>query len=159
MKVKLIVLAFFCLLSFVTAEAKKPENLKYDIECVGNGAQSTYLVKVWVYGKASQITSDVLKKYAVHGVIFKGYSGRNGCTSQKPMAQSPVLEQERADFFDAFFNNDRSYAKYTTEVDGTTERVKVGKEYKIAAVISVSKELLRQDLEKAGIIRGLSSGF
>jgi len=40
-----------------------------------------------------------------------------------------------------------------------TESVKVGKEYKIGVVVSVSKDQLRKDLEAAGIIKGLSSGF
>jgi hypothetical protein len=158
MKVKFLLIAFLCSLAW-PMNAKKPETLRYDIECAGNGSQGTYLVKVWVYGKERQITSDVLKKYAVHGVIFKGFAGKNGCAAQKPLAQSPALEQEKADFFDAFFNTDKAYAKYVTEVEGTTERVKVGKEYKIGAIISVSKDLLRKDLEEAGIIRGLSDGF
>ena len=38
--------------------------------------------------------------------------------------------------------------------------VKVGKnEYKVGVVISVSKDLLRKDLEAAGIIKGLGAGF
>jgi hypothetical protein len=158
MKVKFLLIAFLCSLA-LSINAGKPENLRYDIECAGNGSQGTYLVKVWVYGKEKKITSDAIKKYAVHGVIFKGYAGKSGCTSQKAIAQSPALEQEKAGFFDAFFNTDKAYAKYVTEVEGTTERVKVGKEYKIGAIISVSKDLLRKDLEAAGIIRGLSDGF
>jgi GTP-sensing pleiotropic transcriptional regulator CodY len=37
--------------------------------------------------------------------------------------------------------------------------VKVGKEYKVGIVVSVAKDALRKDLEDAGIIKGLSSGF
>ena len=39
------------------------------------------------------------------------------------------------------------------------DRVKVGKEYKIGIVVSVMKDQLRKDLEAAGIVKGLSSGF
>ena len=39
------------------------------------------------------------------------------------------------------------------------DRMKVGKEYKIGVIVSVFKDALRQDLESAGIIKGLSSGF
>jgi len=159
MKKVLFLGAMLCLITF-SINAKKPENLRYDIECAGNGIQGTYLVKVWVYGKSNKISSEEIKKYAVHGIIFKGYAGNNsGCVSQKPLAQSPALEHEKADFFNAFFNNDKAYAKYVTEVDGSAERVKVGKEYKIGAIVSVSKDLLRKDLEAAGVIRGLSDGF
>jgi hypothetical protein len=158
MKVKMLLIAFFCSLAFAS-NAGKPENIRYDIECAGNGSQGTYLVKVWVYTKERKLNSDMLKKYAVHGIIFKGYAGKSNCVQQKPIAQTPALEQEKADFFNAFFNHDKAYLKYATEIDGSIERVKVGKEYKYGAIISVSKDLLRQDLEKAGIIRGLSNGF
>ncbi|MDR1542806.1 MAG: hypothetical protein LBS50_00050 [Prevotellaceae bacterium] len=158
---KFLILAIMMVFIAGTTSAKKPkqENIRYDIECAGNGSQGTYLVKVWVYTKSSKLTSEVLKKYAVHGVIFKGYAGKTNCAQQKPLAQSPVLESERADFFNAFFNIDKAYSKYATEVQGSTERIKVGKEYKYGAVVSVSKDLLRKDLEAAGIIRGLSGGF
>ena len=53
--------------------------------------------------------------------------------------------------------------KYVSESgDGNVDagdRVKVGKEYKIGVLVSVSKDALRKDLEAAGIIKGLSSGF
>jgi len=158
MKTRLFLITMLCFVTF-SIEAKKPENLRYDIECAGNGAQGSYLVKVWVYTKESKLTSEVLKKYAVHGVIFKGYAGKSNCSSQRAIAQSPALEQEKSDFFNAFFNKDKAYSKYATEVSGSVERIKIGKEYKYGAVISVSKDMLRQDLEKAGIIRGLSDGF
>jgi len=150
--------AWLCFVAF-SAEAKPPATLRYDIECAGNGAQGTYLVKVWVYDKSGKITSDDMKKHAVHGVIFKGFTEKSGCKGQKPLAPSPALEQEKADFFHSFFNTNKAYVKYAEEVEGTTERIKVGKEYKIGAIISVSKDLLRKDLEEAGIIHGLSDGF
>ena len=158
MKTKLFLITLFCFAAF-SLNAQKSENLRYDIECAGNGTQGTSLVKVWVYTKSSKLTSEVLKQYAVHGIIFKGYAGKNGCSQQRPLAQTPALEQEKANFFHPFFNNDKAYAKYATEVDGSIERVKIGKEYKYGAIISVSKDLLRKDLEAAGILRGLSDGF
>jgi hypothetical protein len=161
MKANRILLAFLCFLSFTTTEAKNTENLKYDIEAAGNGTEGTYLVKVWVYtNKPDKITSDIVKKAAVHGVIFRGFAGKDRVPSQKPMAQSPALEQEKADFFQAFFENDKTFLRYADIIDGSTESIKVGKkEYKVGAIVSVSKDMLRKDLEEAGIIRGLSSGF
>ena len=139
--------------------AKKPENVRYDIECAGNGSQGNYLVKVWVYTSSSKPNSETLKKCAVHGVIFRGYAGKDNCVQQKPLANSPALEEQKADFFNSFFNTDKAFTKYATEIVGSLERVKFGKEYKHGAIISVSKDVLRQDLEKAGIIRGLGTGF
>ena len=158
MKPKIFLIAFLCTMA-LTLNAQKTENLRYDIECAGNGTQGTYLVKVWVYTKSSKLNSEMLKKYAVHGVIFKGYAGKEGCAGQKPMAQTPALEVEKTEFFYPFFNRDKAFAQYATEIDGSIERVKIGKEYKYGAIISVSQTQLRKDLEAAGIIRGLSSGF
>jgi hypothetical protein len=139
--------------------AGKPENLRYDIECAGNGTQGSYLVKVWVYTKSAKFNAENLKKYAVHGVIFKGYAGKSDCVQQRPLAATPALEQQHADFFNAFFNIDKAFTKYASAVGGTNERIKVGSEYKYGAVFTVSKDLLRKDLESAGILRGLTTGF
>ncbi len=43
--------------------------------------------------------------------------------------------------------------------DGVPEVLRVGKEFKVGVVVSVMKDQLRKDLEAAGIIKGLSSGF
>ena len=130
----------------------------YEIECAGAGTQGSQLVKVWIYGNNNDVSIDAFKRYAVHGVIFKGYAGGNGCTPQKPMATNPALEQQRANFFEPFFNADKAYNKYTTQV-GNIESVRVGGEYKTGATISVAKDMLRRDLEAAGVLRGLSNGF
>ena len=164
MKFKLCKTIFLC--SFVlllsgcrTTSIVTPNNMRYEIECAGNGVQGTYLLKVWVYGSEKGIDIDYIKHCAVHGVIFKGFAGGNGCPSQRPMASSPALEQQRNEFFTPFFGADKAYRVYASEVGGGLERVKVGKELKIGAVISVSKDMLRRDLEAAGIIRGLNTGF
>lgn len=79
------------------------------------------------------------------------------------MATNPSIEEEKADFFDPFFEEGGKFMKYVSESgDGNVDsgdRVKVGKEYKIGVLVSVSKDALRKDLEAAGIIKGLTSGF
>ena len=134
-------------------------SMRYDIECAGTGTEGTYLIKVWVFAKKNNVDENLLKKSAVHGVIFKGFAGAQGCTSQKPLASSPGVEQEKANFFNVFFANNGDFLKYATVVTGSTETIKVGKEFKIGVIVSISKDLLRKDLESAGVIRGLSSGF
>jgi hypothetical protein len=160
MKVKILLLAVFLFSISMGAKDKSNDvSMRYDIECAGTGTEGTYLIKVWVYAKKNNVDENLLKKSAVHGVIFKGFAGAQGCTSQKPLASSPGIEQEKANFFNVFFANNGDYLKYASVVVGSTETIKVGKEFKIGVIVSISKDLLRKDLESAGVIRGLSSGF
>jgi hypothetical protein len=139
---------------------------RYEIECVGTGVTGSYLVKVWSYSKKPNVAIEQAKKNAVHGIIFKGFAGSGagqGCTSQQPLTNNPALEQEKQEFFADFFNDGGKYMKFVSASgDGNIaagDRVKVGKEYKIGIVVSVMKDQLRKDLEAAGIVKGLSSGF
>ena len=92
-------------------------------------------------------------------MIFKGYGGGQGCVSQRPLANQPGVEAQYKEYFDSFFAEGGEFQKYASIMEGTTETVKVGKEYKVGCVVSVRKDDLRKALEAAGIIRGLNSGF
>ena len=123
---------------------KDTNQFRYEIECAGNAIQGTYLVKVWSYSKTASIAENQCRKNAVHGVIFKGYGG---------------VETQFEEYFKSFFSDGGEFQKYASIMSGTTETVKVGKEYKVGCVVSVRKDDLRRALEAAGIIRGLSTGF
>ena len=138
---------------------KDTKQFRYEIECGGNAIQGTYLVKVWTYSKKASVAETQCRKNAVHGVIFKGYGGGQGCVSQRPMANTPGVETQFKEYFDSFFSEGGEFQKYASVMEGTTEIVKVGKEYKVGVVVSVRKDDLRKALEAAGVIRGLSSGF
>ncbi len=138
---------------------KDTKQFRYEIECGGNAIQGTYLVKVWTYSKSKNVAENQCRKNAVHGVIFKGYGGGQGCVSQRPMANTPGVETQFEDYFKSFFADGGEFQKYASIMAGTTETVKVGKEYKVGVVVSVRKDDLRKALEAAGVIRGLSSGF
>ncbi len=164
---------FFLFIVMLTAasfgQAKKKadkatEEWRYEIECAGIGADGTYLIKVWSYSKKGTVAITQAKKNAVHGIIFKGFAGgAQGCNSQRPLVSNPNIESEKEDFFQPFFEDGGKYMKFVSaSSDGNvdaSDRMKVGKEYKIGVVVSVMKDALRKDLEAAGIIRGLSSGF
>lgn len=164
---------FFLLVVMLTAtsfgQAKKKadkatEEWRYEIECAGIGTDGTYLIKVWSYSKKPTIAITQAKKNAVHGIIFKGFAGgAQGCNSQKALVNNPNIESEKEDFFQPFFEDGGKYMKFVSaSSDGNVDaadRMKVGKEYKIGVLVSVMKDALRKDLEAAGIIRGLSSGF
>jgi hypothetical protein len=130
----------------------------YELESAGVGVDGTYAIKVWSFSRKPQISPEIPKMNAVHGVIFKGIPAGQGAVAQPPLAPREV-ETSQATFFDNFFTGD--YAGYINQVaQGSTQVVKTGKnEFKIGIVLSVAKERLRKYLEESGIIKGLSSGF
>jgi hypothetical protein len=138
---------------------KDTTQFRYEIECGGNAIQGTYLVKVWTYSKTASVAENQCRKNAIHGVIFKGYGGGQGCVSQRPMANQPGIENQYKDYFDQFFANGGEFQKYASMMEGTTEIVKVGREYKVGVIVSVRKDDLRKALEAAGILKKLNSGF
>ena len=152
-----------CMPSIASIRQKKADKdtneFRYEIECAGNAIQGTYLVKVWTYSKKASVAENQCRKNAVHGVIFKGYGGGQGCVSQRPMANQPGIEAQFKDYFDSFFANGGEFQKYASIMGGTTEIVKVGREYKVGCVVSVRKDDLRKALEAAGILKSLNSGF
>ena len=161
----LIVLTSFSL--SISAQNKKADkdtrNWVYEIGPVGVGTQGSYLIKVWSYSKKPIVAIEQAKKNAVHGIIFKGFTGIQGVPGQRPLTNNPNLEVEQAEFFKNFFAEGGKYMKFVNITnDGSVaaeDRLKIGKEYKIGVVVSVNVAGLRKDLEDAGILRGLSSGF
>ncbi len=160
----------FCFQATAQRKAKKQadedtQNWRYEIECEGTGKEGTDLIKVWSYSKNKDVAIEQAKKNAVHGIIFRGVPpGERGCFAQPPLARNANLEQEKKDFFNDFFSNGGKYMKFVNlTTDGAVragDRMRIGKkEYKIGVIVSVNKSLLRKDLEEAGIIKGLSSGF
>lgn len=148
------------ILFFVSVFSFAGEPLEYEIKGTGTGMQGTYLVKVYVVSKKNKPDLDLLKKCAVHGVLFKGFSDTDSRVKQKPLAGSILTEQQHSDFFEPFFEDNKAYLNYADLVTSQYEVVKLAKkQYKIGAVLSVSKEQLRKDLEQAGVIKSLGAGF
>ena len=160
----LLLTAAICLpMTAATIRQKKADKdtneFRYEIECAGNAVQGTYLVKVWSYSKKAAVAENQCRKNAVHGVIFKGYGGGAGCVAQRPLANTPGIETQFQTYFDNFFATGGEFQKYASIIEGTTEIVRVGKEYKVGVVVSVRKDDLRKALEAAGVIKALNSGF
>ena len=165
MKKGILLLVVFSALFFSSCATQKKLNVetelfRYELECAGNGTQGTYLVKVWTYARSAQVAATQSKKNAVHGVIFKGFVGEDGCISQRAIVSAPGAEMEHKDFFKLFFDDTRGeYMKYVSLTSKPQVIIKVGREYKVGVVVSVHKDALRKALENAGIIKGLSHGF
>jgi len=173
---KIIIVLSLLLLVCFNSNAQRKKRLadkatkewKYDIECVNTAKQGTKLVKVWSYSKKKKYATSQAMKNAVHGIIFKGFSGggRN-CTAFKPLVNSPMTKEKYNVFFENFFKDGKyggEYSKFVTIANdgniGAGDRLKVDrKTYKIGVIVNVMTDLLRKRLEEEGIIQGLNSGF
>ncbi len=129
----------------------------YEIEGAGTGNQGTYLVKVSVLSKKSKVIDDEIGRCAIHGVLFRGFANKEFRQQQKPLAGSAMVEQQNVAFFNDFFET--TYKNYYQVLGSSRQVVKVGKQYKVSSVVTVAKDQLRKDLQEAGIIKGLNSGF
>ena len=146
-------------ISFNVSAKDENTELNYEIEGAGTGTQGTYLVKVTVITKDKKIADELIARSAVHGVLFRGFSNKELRQHQRPLAGSAMVEAQHADFFKDFFAKNGMAKNYVAVVGGSRQVVKSGKEYKISTIVTVNKEQLHRDLEKAGIIKGLNSGF
>jgi hypothetical protein len=131
----------------------------YEVECAGVGKEGTKLWKVWGYGKKPDQAILQAKRNAVHAAIFKGvFVGK--CPKTEPLLTDPGAEDKNREYFDSFFCNGGRYLEFVAlSGDGMEDRVKVGKQYKVAIVVSVMYAQLRKELENAGIVKSLNNGF
>lgn len=134
---------------------KKTEPFSYEIMGAGSGTEGTCLVKVYVYGNTSDAS---IKKAAVHGVVFRGFSGTSSGVSQPAMA--PIsAEETNSEFFNSFIDENGECQNFASIVPGSYERITTAKGRKVGAVVQVQRTALRHRLETQGVIRTLSSGF
>ncbi|MCQ2177526.1 MAG: hypothetical protein MJY42_01410 [Bacteroidales bacterium] len=150
------------LIMAVSVDAANPkrnakEKFQYDLEYVKTSGDGVATVKVWSCAPTWKKAQALCRRDAVHGVIFKGYSGQGAY--QAPLVRSASAYEDNADFFDAFFDNG-DYERYISNVvDGSQEARQIKGGFKVAQVVNVNVKMLRKHLEEAGIAKGLSSGF
>jgi hypothetical protein len=129
-------------------------NTPYELSAAGEGKAGYYLVEVSAYvTKKKDINIELTKQCAIHGVLFKGYSGNNGNASKPPIIEDKNIEKEKSEFFKTLIFN--KYGYYTTVANDFKKVIKVGKRYKITTIVQVNAAQLRKDLEKENIIRSL----
>lgn len=129
----------------------------YDIAGCGQGKNGAYLVKVTSVLKDVKMSRDVLRRNAVHGVMFRGFmNNTDGGTNQKPLIEDPNVEQIKSSFFNAFWG-EKSYERYAQMTETSFTSVKVKKGYEVSAIFLVDKESLQHYLEESGIIQGFSN--
>ncbi len=167
--VLVILLALFAVVPVTAGKRSKrkadeqTQAWRYELEAVQTGVQGTYLIKVWSFSKKPAVAAEQSKKNAVHGVIFKGFAGKQGVTGQKALVTDPTIEQTKEQFFKEFFATGGDYMRYVNNSSdgsiGAGDRFKVGKEYKIGVVLSVNVAQLRKYLESKGVVKALNSMF
>lgn len=154
MKKILLSLLFACC-CVLTATAQD-----YNITTAGQGAEGNYLVKITVAMKGKEKGQDaeaIVKRYAVHGVMFKGLMASSGYAQQKPLISDPNLETTKSEWFNAFFESG-AYKKYVTIVNSSLLSTKIGKkDYELSATLVVNKESLLKYLQDEGIVKGFSN--
>lgn len=158
---KLSVLLVLLLLPFALHAGN--DDLKYDVESAGVSASGMTLIKLSLYvSKPKNATTELLKKAAVHAIIFRGVAASSvtGFSKQQPLASSPAAAQQYGDYFETFFADGGAYMSYAQIVDSSTQTVKMSKkEYRVSVVVNVSTDQLRRTLKEAGVIKGMTDGF
>ncbi|MDE5634904.1 MAG: hypothetical protein K2I52_01185 [Muribaculaceae bacterium] len=141
------------------AKSKADNTLIYEIEGAGASTQGNYLVKVTYITKEKKIPDELLKKAAVHGVLFRGFSNPAQRITQKPLAGSAANEAQHIEFYKEFFGEEGNAASFASIVPGSKTVSKSGKEYRVGATITVSKENLLKYLQELGVVKNLNSAF
>lgn len=161
MKKTLLITSLLSLtLTFFSCGSAK-QDYGYEMTCMGVGAEGSNLLKVYSYGSTFDKSVQQAKHDAVHGILFKGIVGGNGCANQPAMV-NPEEQATHKDFFDNFFKNGEYKRFVNISNDGSVngaDRLKVGSMYKVGVVISVQKSALRKYLESNGVIKPLGAGI
>lgn len=130
---------------------------QYSMIGSGQGKNGTYRLKVSTTVKDVKSGKEVLKRYAVYGVLFKGFAyEEEGIARQKPLVNDPNIESEEASFFNAFFS-EKKHEQYVTIVNTSYTSIKVKGGYEVSGLILVDKEKLLNYLEESGVVKGLSN--
>lgn len=152
-------LTLFAIPSEMFAKEKSDNALNYEIEGAGTATQGYYMVSITVLSKKKNVDDEMLRRAAVHGVLFRGFSNPSLRQTQKPLAGSGANEAAHADFYKEFFGEGGTAATYASLVPGTRSITKSGKIYRVTATATVNKETLLEYLQDAGMVRGLNSAF
>ena len=151
----------------LAASAKKnDEGLvpHYQLEGAGMTSDNAKQVTVTIITKKKdKVTDSDLERAGVHGVLFRDFddatnAGFGSVASHKAIMSSPTDEAKYIDFFEPFFKNG-DYAKSVQIVGGSRRVVKVGKEWKVSAIVRVNTTSLKKDLKKQGMVNDLGSGW
>ena len=120
----------------------------YEVVTLGVGADGTKIFKIYVTEKTERKAIPLAKKAAIEVCVFRGLPATS-TVSATPALCSLSDEQKHAAFFEEFFAPGSE--------NPSKEKVKGG--FKFGLEVQVLYNNLRNDLQDAGVIRSLSSGF
>lgn len=161
MRKDFVIMGLISLALTTSSCASQQQVFGYEMTCLGVGSEGSNLLKVYSYGKTYDKSVEQAKHDAVHGILFKGIVGSNGCANQPAMVK-PQEQVANQAFFDEFFKKGEYLRFVNISNDGSVsgaDRLKVGSMYKIGITVSVQKDALRKYLEQAGVIKPLGVGI
>ena len=161
MRKDFVIMGLISLALTTSSCASQQQVFGYEMTCLGVGSEGSNLLKVYSYGKTYDKSVEQAKHDAVHGILFKGIVGSNGCANQ-PAIVKPQEQVANQAFFDEFFKKGEYLRFVNISNDGSVsgaDRLKVGSMYKIGVTVSVQKDALRKYLEQAGVIKPLGVGI
>ena len=161
MRKDFVIMGLISLALTTSSCASQQQVFGYEMTCLGVGSEGSNLLKVYSYGKTYDKSVEQAKHDAVHGILFKGIVGSNGCANQPAMVK-PQEQVDNQAFFDEFFKKGEYLRFVNISNDGSVsgaDRLKVGNMYKIGVTVSVQKDALRKYLEQAGVIKPLGVGI
>lgn len=161
MRKDFVIMGLISLALTTSSCASQQQVFGYEMTCLGVGSEGSNLLKVYSYGKTYDKSVEQAKHDAVHGILFKGIVGSNGCANQPAMVK-PQEQVANQAFFDEFFKKGEYLRFVNISNDGSVsgaDRLKVGNMYKIGVTVSVQKDALRKYLEQAGVIKPLGVGI
>ncbi|HPW66678.1 MAG TPA: hypothetical protein PLS84_06290 [Salinivirgaceae bacterium] len=139
------------------------QNVNAEAQIISVGKDGTKMIKAWATSKNPENAFMYAKRAAVSTAIFQGFPAGGGSGKVGPIVTNPNAEFEHKEFFDEFFKPDGRWAQYVISknvgMPSGSDRLKVGKRYKIGASVAIEFDKLRKYLEDNNIARKLDEGF
>ena len=110
--------------------------------------------------KGARYRSKQARKDAIHAILYSGISGGAGCSTQPPILNKTIEQENFKPIEKSFFAKKGKWSMFTrSSATETTLPNRLGiKTWKVYQV-SISKNELRKYLEEQKIIKSLNNGF
>lgn len=132
----------------------------YSIMSEGVDNNGNYVIRIIVSTKKKPSSSaeDLVRQYAVRGVMFQGVTASEDYSGHPALVKDPSVAQTKRVWFDAFWS-EGAYKRYVSITPASLKvmKNKQSKTTETSALVVVSSNELKRYLEKEGIIQGLSN--